>query len=320
MSHFTVLVIGNDVKKQLEPYAEQDFDQKYGQFENKEEEYKQEFKTGTIEAAEIKGQLYYKYSSEFRNYDKGLLNDEYRYPEGTIFKKVSFEEFYSTFEKFLSDYHGVHEPDDTTGLYGYWNNPNAKWDWWVVGGRWTGYFKPKAGASGTLGRSGAFGNQPDNGWVDVIKYGDVDFEAMKNHEAKQANEHFDKIEAIVQGMDIPHWATIREKHGDDIDAARNEYNSHPIIKGFNQAGFYHFGTEPSEEYGQGREVYVEKCRNQTAVPYAILKDGVWYQKGEMGWFGMSSNEMTQDEWNSEFWKLLDTLDPDTLLTLVDCHI
>lgn len=25
------------------------------------------------------------------------------------------------------------------GRWGYWHNPNAKWDWsWVVGGRWSG--------------------------------------------------------------------------------------------------------------------------------------------------------------------------------------
>ncbi|MFC4373321.1 hypothetical protein ACFO5K_04330 [Nocardia halotolerans] len=28
----------------------------------------------------------------------------------------------------------------------YWRNPNAKWDWWTIGGRWTGRWKATSGA------------------------------------------------------------------------------------------------------------------------------------------------------------------------------
>lgn len=36
------------------------------------------------------------------------------------------------------------EWDEKQGDYGYWYNPNAKWDWWTVGGRWSGllHLKP----------------------------------------------------------------------------------------------------------------------------------------------------------------------------------
>lgn len=319
MSHFTVLVIGEDIDKQLEPYAEQDFKPKYGEFEDMEEQYRKEFNEEKIDVVEIDGKLHFRYDSKFRQFNKDL-RDTYDYPENSILKTVEMKEYYESFEQFLKDYHGVDEPDETTGRYGYWNNPNAKWDWYVVGGRWSGFFKPKEGKVGLLGRSGSFGNLPRQGWVDQINYGDVDFEAMKQHEEKIANEHFDQIESIVNGRKIPNWKEIREKHGDNIDLAREEYNSDPVISDFNKAGLYHFNVEPSEEYGHGREHYVNKCKNGVAVPYAIVKDGVWYQKGEMGWFGMSSNEMSQDEWNNEFWKLMDSLEPDTQLTLVDCHI
>lgn len=30
--------------------------------------------------------------------------------------------------------------DEATGKRGYWENPNAKWDWYEVGGRWDGHF------------------------------------------------------------------------------------------------------------------------------------------------------------------------------------
>lgn len=39
------------------------------------------------------------------------------------------------------------EIDDATGKRGYWQNPDAKWDWLAVGGRWHGLLKLRDGSS-----------------------------------------------------------------------------------------------------------------------------------------------------------------------------
>ena len=55
--------------------------------------------------------------------------------------------------------------------------------------------------------------------------------------------------------------------------------------------------------------------------FAVIKDGKWYEKGEMGWWGACvSNEKDKEVWYKEFHKILEEQDPETLLTLVDCHI
>ena len=57
------------------------------------------------------------------------------------------------------------------------------------------------------------------------------------------------------------------------------------------------------------------------TPYAfVTPDGEWVERGEMGWFGISSNEMYEDEWNAKFKEYLKTLGKDIILTQVDCHI
>lgn len=56
------------------------------------------------------------------------------------------------------------------------------------------------------------------------------------------------------------------------------------------------------------------------VYYALVRDGQWSAKVEMGWFGMSEDSMTQAEWNRKVNELLDELPDDTLITIVDCHI
>ena len=65
---------------------------------------------------------------------------------------------------------------------------------------------------------------------------------------------------------------------------------------------------------------VEQYRDGAISTYALLKDGVWYVKGEMGWWGMSNDKMSQGEWNAQVAKLLDELPDDTRITIVDCHI
>ena len=60
--------------------------------------------------------------------------------------------------------------------------------------------------------------------------------------------------------------------------------------------------------------------NDALTTYAVLKDGKWYERGQMGWFGISSNEKDPEEWSSNFYKLIDSLPEDTRLTIVDCHI
>ena len=57
------------------------------------------------------------------------------------------------------------------------------------------------------------------------------------------------------------------------------------------------------------------------TPYAfVTSDGEWVERGEMGWFGISSNEMDDDKWDAKFKEYLKTLGKDIILTQVDCHI
>lgn len=110
-----------------------------------------------------------------------------------------------------------------------------KWDWYVLGGRWTGTFKLKEDAEGKLGRPGVMNEPAEKGSVDS---------ALKK----------------------------------DIDNIKD-------VKAF-----------------------------------AILKDGTWYERGEMGWWGCVSDEKDQDVWDIEFTKLLESISDNTLLSMYDCHI
>lgn len=51
----------------------------------------------------------------------------------------------------------------------------------------------------------------------------------------------------------------------------------------------------------------------------VLPDGMWYEKGTMGWWAIVTDE--KKDWNEKYKeRFLDTADPDWVLTIVDCHI
>lgn len=59
---------------------------------------------------------------------------------------------------------------------------------------------------------------------------------------------------------------------------------------------------------------------KSAPPFCLIVDGQWIEKGEMGWWGMTSNEKAQEDWNKQFFEILDRLPEDSEVYNVDFHI
>ena len=56
------------------------------------------------------------------------------------------------------------------------------------------------------------------------------------------------------------------------------------------------------------------------LPFCFVIDGEFIEKGEMGWWGMTSNEMTNEDLNKKFFDELKKLPEDSEIYLVDFHI
>jgi hypothetical protein len=56
------------------------------------------------------------------------------------------------------------------------------------------------------------------------------------------------------------------------------------------------------------------------IPFAIVKDGEWQERGKMGWFGMVRDEAPEAEWEQQVRANLMLLPKTTKITVVDCHI
>jgi len=299
MSHFTVLVIGENPEAQLAPYHEfectgvvDEFVQSVDVTQHARDKYREHGKDQNFE--------------EFVRSWFGL-----RPIKAGATPDLHGDQKYGWYE--VNDKGGVVKVVRRT-------NPNAKWDWYVLGGRWTGFFKLKEGREGVVGEPGILTEPPPHGYVDQAFKGDIDFEAMREKAAEGARKDYEEFEVALKGREPPPRFEEFRKNYEDVEEARKAYWELPVVKDLQKAGKIPFFSDVNDIYGCGKEKFIERARLGAVTTFAFIKDGVWHEQGEMGWFGITKNEKDEDEWLREFNRVLDSLPDDTLLSVYDCHI
>jgi hypothetical protein len=334
MSHFTVLVIGDNPEKQLAPYREnntRDCPQELLEFHETETEYLKEYEEDAIERIVMPdGSLISMFDDEFRIDENGfgIGSQTHEVPDHLEKTEIPFKELYPTFEDFMKDHHGYTKRDDKTGRYGYWENPNAKWDWYELGGRWTGFFKTKPDCEySEIGEPGLMGGKAEDGYADQVEKKDIDIEYMRNEAARKAMEAYDFADLLVGHLEKNlTWEMVRGMFNDNMEQVRKFYWEQPRCAVWNaekEKGLRTFplGWDSSpDDFHESREKYIQRAKDGALVTFAVVKDGKWYERGKMGLWAMVSSEKNVDEWNAQITKMIDELPDDTLMSVYDCHI
>lgn len=285
MSHFTVLVVGEGIEQQLAPYQENnmgDCPEEYLEFEDCTEEVLEGWRA-LSEAEKTKNDNIQRYAQEWHGYQPRAVEGEIR--------------------------------------FGYMHNPHAKWDWWQLGGRWSGFFKLKSGTAGARGHPGVFGPrhaEDELDRVDQARIGDIDFAAMRAEAVQEAGETWDRVHAVVvRHPPLVPWAVMRERHATlDTDAVRELYQDQPVLPALRELGV----AWDVESYLVDRDTFCARAGNAACTTFAVLKDGEWYERGVMGWWAHVSDEVPEHEWAARVAELLAGLPPETQVSIVDCHI
>lgn len=301
-----------------------DCPEEYLEFHDTEDEYLDEYKTnGAKRVIMPDGRLLAPWDEQFRVEGSfGIGSDTHKVPKGLKVKQIPFKKIYPTFEQFVKEWHGTSERDAQTGRYGYWENPNAKWDWYQLGGRWRGFFKLKAHVAAdsvVVGEAGVFDNKAEPRTADQCEKGMVDWEAMMAETAAAAGKRFNAIKKAVAGRNYTSWSDMRDKY-EDIDIARKKYHAQKVVKDVTKLQVLHYSEDFDDILKMGRKAFMRSQGEAAITPFAVVYDGQWIEKGEMGWWGVTTNEKDCGTWFSMFKKVLDGLPDDTLLSLYDCHI
>ena len=331
MSHFTVMVIGDDVEYQLAPFHEYEctgVDDEYVIDVDQTDEINS-WLDETIYVGESKetGKPDYWFNVESAK-EKLVTYTEMKRSEW-------FEATEEDLDAEIRDYFGAEKKDD--GKYYRHTNPNAKWDWYQVGGRWSGALKLKDPTLGQLGdRSWTNRDQPTpTGYADITTKGNIDLEGMQAEIREKKSKEFDMLEeAIGDIKPLSRNATLEriKAEGGTVEDALTVYNDsefHKAIKKYEKENDveigYLFGDIYEDFYlhlplNQARVRYVETAALNALTPFAFVKDQQWVERGEMGWWACVSDEKDKDAWATEFLKMFKELSDDTLITMVDCHI
>lgn len=181
----------------------------------------------------------------------------------------------------MADWHGSKGYLDESQRVYYMTtyNEQSKWDWWSIGGRWTGWlsgYDPTTDhdnwemcsmCGGTGKRTDALGRE----------------ERAKNPEygCNGCGEWDEEKKVIATGTGKSLRFTLKQYDGDVM----------PV-----------------------RAIPADK------TPFAIVTpDGVWHEKGNMGWWACVSDEKAAEDWKEEVTSLF-AQHQDTICVAVDCHI
>ncbi len=210
-------------------------------------------------------------------------------------------------------------------------NPQSKWDWWSIGGRWKGYFRMKAlDASVIQGEPVTFEEKARDASegmrADGAPKGLIDLEGMRGEAAAKAHARYDKWETL--SADLPaakgwsHFTGLVDAGALRIDQARVAYHAQPVVQAAKRTEEFSWGC-PIDEFVWSREEYVQRARDGAVPGYAFLDlEGTWNAPGQMGWFGMSSDTPgTQDTYRAEVNRYVDEKLTDAdILVCLDLHI
>lgn len=347
MSHFAVLVIKDPTDSRtldelLEPFDECDED-RY-EFVDKTAQVLDQYETHTASRVKVDGELYSPCAERFcrpasaqevAQIEAGERTDWIRLSgsgDESVYSihdhsehelvSATMAQIYGSVDNFAREYGFIKHK----GRYGYMANPNAKWDWWQLGGRFTNYFKVKDSARLTDDQKIQAANS--GGFVDTCRKGDIDITGMRADAIFETSRRWAKFEALTAGLQTPmSWEAFKAQgkaDGLELDEIREKYHDQPMIKALSAANLMPWGEEPRDYWcmdeADPRQAYLGRAADRAITSYAVLHQGTWYERGEMGWWGMAHNEKDEDEWNRQFADLFDGLDEDAMIYAVDCHI
>lgn len=283
---------------------------------------------------------------------------EFRLPDGAEEIEIPQSEMSSiegeTMEKWAEDYGGWFSRE---GRWYRHTNPNKKWDWWQVGGRYSGKFAPDydpnedpanrqicrlCQGTGTRmdmkvanGCNGCSGTGIETKWPSTWRnhgnqisvedfYARID--ALLNANRQTKAKIWDESAAKYAKRSVANlsFEEARKAWLGVLERARDARGDRPLYRAIDeQPGGTDLRAASFEWDGLPDEFLTREAFIASAVPFscfAILHEGKWMEKGEMGWFACVSNEKDDGEWRQEIVDVIRASPKTAWLTVVDCHI
>lgn len=336
MSHFTVMVcvaskkilpgtrldsvgpgsIHHAVAEMLAPFYENTKDERYLAFVDEEDEMREKYATGSTERIRCAdGSLVLPWDERFR------VAGSWERPEAPACLErveVPFRETYPTFEAYAKDWCG-HDGPKPNGRYGHTTNPNGHWDWYKIGGRWSGFFPLVDNGLGSKARVG-----------DIAALCEIDQKRVEATRVERRDEFLREYQALLAGKDFSSFegprsaamrmGLLRVEHG-PVTASPGEtvlpWTRYVRGENDDRRTWNDVATTVTAET---LETKYGRCFHPLVTFAAVDNDG-WHAPGEMGWWACSDDSPEQYlAWCDQFVPRFLSGRPYDTLVLLDCHV
>lgn len=205
-------------------------------------------------------------------------------------------------------------------------NPNAHWDWWTLGGRWSGWLRVKANSECHVGSGTVEDDENGMPRCDAARAADIHWEYMHKQARRKAEEYWDAQFAKAEELERTllsggkTWAELlleepaerRQLFENGCRLCRVE----PTVETFRR------WTLSGGVFGIDLLSYPTRDRYVAAheVPTlaAVVKNGEWHAKPEGSQYLAPDSDACR-AWQERFQELLEDVPPDWMIAVVDCH-
>ena len=215
-----------------------------------------------------------------------------------------YKKMFRTFEQYAkvcSDY----DYDEKGQGYGYWCNPDAFWDWYVIGGRWPRMFLVKNECTefsiGDRHKDIESLDAPDGfKWVVAARKKDIQWAVMKDWKYQKAFEEYGILKRAFETKQLP----------------EGRYGK------ITEDGILSFG-DMAYRKGEILEQFLHRRNLDDDLKYPVLVYGYLSDESyvdEYSLTGIEDKEERRHAWHEKVIAFLDAQDDDTVLVGVDYHM
>lgn len=216
--------VNSEVGSKLERYFDNTDDPKYIEFEDLTDELTSQYKKDTVQCVKFpNGLLHTVYDHEF--YRKYCVKDgkvykksygPYRQKKRTkkskrikVLADYPFNKMYKSFDEFVEKYHGYSFYEEENA-YGYYFNPDGKFDWYQIGGRWPEMFLVKEECTDYSEGTRSWCNDDHKSeapegykWVCAARIRDIEWKVMYDWKLSKYTDEYNNLKEWFELGQVP---------------------------------------------------------------------------------------------------------------------
>ena len=316
--------------EKMEPYNEQTENPKFLEFEDLTESLQEEYENARTDCIKLPdGRILpaddwifhgkFAIHEDGKVYQKnfGKLKHDKRSKKAkkmSVVLNYPYKKIYKTLDDFAENYKSVSYNEDFKG-YGYTYNPQAFYDWCVIGGRWPRMFLVKndcaeysIGERSWCNKDEEYEAPDGYHWVAAARKKDIQWQVMRDWRFECAKKDFYKFEEEFKTGVFP-VNSCYYKRGNKLLA----YNNILYIEG-----------ETLEKYLKRMEL--NDTFKYPNISYGYLDDSGYHEKEYTWHYGKSKKHIKKQTrknnivWRRNLDKFIDSIPDDTVIIGVDCHV